>query len=264
MSASLQSQLVLEFSGEGETTRLTRRQAGGLCHIGKPYFDDNVLTLQLVNPTAGFFAGDLLDIRIKLGDSSQVALTSPSASRYHTTDGGVSTVRQKFTLGEECWLDWWPEIVIPQGKSDSVLRTEIHLTESSEMVFLDLLAPGRVAFGENVEFRRFETRFDLFKNQTQLVRERCVVEPEKSLWPLEMPEWETCYYGVVWIAGPRAEAALGAVENSEWQSGSLLDAHLAVIRFLAPDSVELRRKASELRQDLKKVLPRLATDFRKL
>ena len=264
MSRSLKSDVALEFGHSDGRTKILRRKAGGLCHLGKPYFERDVMTLQLVNPTAGLFSGDSLRMDISLREDSQVALTSPSAARYHTMESGLSTVKQDFLLEDGAWLDWWPEMVIPQRKSDSVLETDVRLEGSAEMVFLDLLAPGRIAFGENVEFRKFETRFDLFRDGQLQVRERCVIEPARSLWPLEMPGWETCYYGVLWIASPLASEAVAAVREELWLAGSALEPDLAVVRFLAPDSVQLRRMANDLRRDLQKVLPRLATDFRKL
>jgi urease accessory protein len=226
-----------------------------------------VLGLQLVNPTAGLFAGDQLTLYVDIADRAQVALTSPSATRYHTMPSGRADVIQQFRIGEGAWLDYWPEMVIPQRDSDVRQTIKIQLAPTASMVFLDLLAPGRVAHGERYAFRKFETRLEICQNNTLLARERCVLEPTKNIWPLKVPGWDLCYYGALWIAGEQAAQSikhLNLANTVAHVGASLVDQNLAVIRVVAPSSLVLRKVTQQLRALLKHDLPLLATDFRKL
>ncbi|MEM7384082.1 MAG: urease accessory protein UreD, partial [Verrucomicrobiota bacterium] len=110
MNGSLHSAVSLAFrySDSRKRTILTRRRAGGLCHLGKPYWNGEVLGLQLVNPTAGLFAGDAMSLQVSVGAGSRVALTSPSATRFHTMEHGRALLRQSFNVGADGWLDFWP------------------------------------------------------------------------------------------------------------------------------------------------------------
>jgi len=274
---SLQSDVEIEFRHDDDRQRtvLARRKAGGLCHLGKPYWNEPVLSLQLVNPTAGLFANDQLKVSVNVGDRAQVALTSPSASRFHTMPEGRAELVQRFTVGNNAWLDYWPEMTIPQRDSDVRQHTSIRLGTDSAMVFLDTLAPGRIAHGENQQYRRLETFLEIHRNDELLVRERCVLEPgtPSGKWPLLVPGWEACYYAAIWIAGSESDtasavnnAAIIAESNGEGYFGgtSLLHQGLAVVRIVARSNVILSRRITELRRQLSKDLSLLRTEFRKL
>lgn len=273
MTGSLQSDVAVEFRHDEarQRTVLTRRKAGGLCHLGKAYWSDPVLSLQLVNPTAGLFSNDALRVSVDVQDGAQVALTSPSASRFHTMPTGRAELTQAFTIGRRAWLDYWPEIVIPQRDSDVRQRTRIQLAADSSMVFLDTLAPGRIAHGENQQFRRLDTSLEIRRDDELLVKERCVLCPAEGRWPLSVPGWDTCYYGAIWIAGPAAtagiEIAASAIESpaEDYFGGcSQLNENLAVIRLVTRTSLILRRLTTQLRKDLQPAIPLLNTNFRKL
>lgn len=273
MIGSLKSEASLEFSYDNarSLTILSKRQAGGLCSISKAYSQGEVLGLQLVNPTAGLFSGDSLGLQVTLGKKSKVALTSPSATRLHTMPNGQAKITQNFSIGEKAWLDYWPEITIPQKNSELLQTTRIHLTKSSEMVFLDSLAPGRVAFGENFQFRRLETLMEIYQEGELQAKERCVLSGEKSSWPLSFPRWEKCYYAGIWVAGKPSETTIKHLQknpilNQEGiQCGaSLLSSRLGVVRIIASSSLLLKKTTLNLRHQIQQFFPNLEMNFRKL
>lgn len=273
MNGSLQSNVHIAFryDAQRQQTVLSRRKAGGLCHLSKAYWDGQVLGLQLVNPTAGLFSGDALHLQVDIGQQSQVALTSPSASRYHTMPEGRAHLTQRFEVGENGWLDFWPEIVIPQHDSDVCQSTEVDLHPGASMLFLDLAAPGRVAHGERYQFRRLETRLAIRQDGQLLAKERCILEPVQSIWPLEVPGWELCYYGALWIAGPQAVQAIPHLQEARFgpeatcrHGASLVADQLGVLRIVANSSLALRKAADQARQHLQHQEPRLTSHFRKL
>jgi len=272
MLGSLQSQVDLKFrfDQERERTVMSHRKTGGLCHISKPYWDECALIVQLVNPTAGLFAGDRLHLSVELSPGSKVALTSPSATRFHTMPEGRAEVVQSFHLSQNSWLDSWPELLIPQRDSDTCQITRITLEKGAQMVFLDSLAPGRVAHGECYAFRRLETMLEIFSEGNLIVKERSVLDPAQNIWPLEVPGWDVCYYGALWIAGdfPLDLAELESFpeisSDSYFSGASQIAPNLSVIRLVAPSSLLLKKLIAQTRQKLKRVIPLLETDFRKL
>lgn len=273
MQGSLQSQAHLKFGFDPERARtiLSKRQAGGLCSLSKTYWNDGVLGLQLVNPTAGLFSGDSLSMKVEIDDYAQVALTSPSATRYHTMTEGQAHITQEFSIGSHSWLDFWPEVIIPQKDSDVVQTTKIHLAEGSTMVFFDSLAPGRIAYGENYQFRRLETSLEVYQSDKLIVKERCVLAPSLGRWPLQVPDWESCYYGAIWIAGEESEKIINNLQNStefadktSHYGASLLAPSLGVIRIISPSSILLKKTTEAFRITIQKDLPLLKMSFRKL
>lgn len=273
IAGSLQSavEIGFRFDAERQRTLLSRRRAGGLCHLGKPYWNGEVLGLQLVNPTAGLFAGDRMSLDVDVGEGANAAITSPSACRYHTMPDGRAELAQKFSVGAGAWLDYCPEFIIPQRGSWVRQTTEIDLHESAQMVFLDRLAPGRVAHGERYAFRKLESVLQIRIGGELQIRERSVIEPAEGVWPLEVPGWELCYYGAIWIAGAVSAAAaverlasLGGLPDGVRCGASLISPTLGSVRFVTSSSILLGRVTQQLRAALLEHFPLLATDFRKL
>ena len=273
MKGSIQSEVQLKFIYDESRKRtvLSHRRAGGLCSISKPYWDRDVLGLQLVNPTAGLFSGDSLGMNVTIAKKAQVALTSPSAARYHTMPDGQALITQEFHIADHAWLDYWPEIIIPQKDSDVFQTTRIHLAKEASMVFLDSLAPGRIAHGENYQFRRLETCLEIYQNNDLVTKERTVLSPASGKWPLDVPGWDTCYYAAIWIACNEASQTIEAIQQEQSLSSehthcgaSLLAPQLGVVRVIASSSLVLKKTTLHLRELIQKYLPQLAMSFRKI
>ncbi|MGJ8657721.1 MAG: urease accessory protein UreD [Akkermansiaceae bacterium] len=275
MTGSIQTDVHLEFTHDEPRNRtiLSRRRAGGLCSISKPYWNQelSVLGLQLVNPTAGLFSGDALKMHVTIAPHAQAAITSPSATRFHTMPDGHATITQEFHIKDNAWLDYWPEMIIPQKDSDVTQTTKIYLEDTSTMVFLDSLAPGRLAHGENYLFRKFETLLEIHTNGNLIAKERCTLTPETGRWPLHVPHWEATYYAAIWIAGTQAEQTIQDLQQDQLpedtltkHGASLLDPNLGVIRIISPTSIHLKNALDHFRTTIQNQLPLLKMTFRKL
>lgn len=265
-STSLDSTLRLRFEADpGGVTRLTHRQAGGLCHIGKPYWDGRVLLTQLINPTAGLFAGDRLDAEIDVGQGASVLLSSPSATRLHTMHAGASEMIQTFRLGAGAWLEVMPDLLIPQAASEATLRTRIELHPEAALVFLDLLAPGRRAHGESLAFRRLATTLDIDCDGLPLARERARLDPATDSWRLRTESGEPAFVATFWLHlpgfGEMVEVFADVetrIESSSIHIGaSVLSPGFGVIRLVTADSLVVRRACLAVRQMLAEHLPPL-------
>jgi len=275
MTGSIQTDVELEFGYDKPRNRtlLTKRRAGGLCSISKPYWcaEQSVLGLQLVNPTAGLFSGDSLNMRVTIGENAQAAITSPSATRFHTMPDGNARISQVFNVKSGAWLDYWPEIIIPQKDSDVIQTTKIHLDKDATLVFLDSLAPGRLAHGENYLFRRFETSLEIYTSNSLVANERCILSPKTGRWPLLVPEWDACYYAAIWIAGEHAGLVIEDLQKDDLLAdkiskfgASLLTSTLGVIRIISPTSILLKNAQDHFRTIIEQQLPLLKMTFRKL
>lgn len=253
MSGHLESEIELVFERDRDVTVLRKRRAGGLCHVGKPYWDGEVLNLQLVNPTAGVFAGDRLQMRVEVGAGGQASLVSPSATRFHAMAGQEATIEQEFLVGPAARLEYWPEWVMPQGGSAAHQATRIRVAKDGVLVFGDLLAPGRVAHGESHAFRKLVTDFELYVDERLVVRERMNLEPARGAWPLQVDGWENCFYGGLWVVGGGGDflQEFEAWEGEEIRVGfTRLSPEMVVLRMATARSVLLRTLFEHLREKI--------------
>jgi len=271
-SINTQVKLTFAYDAQYQRTIMAERKAGGLCSISKPYRENDILGLQLVNPTAGLFAGDSLGMEVTVESGAQVAITSPSASRFHTMHKSSATIEQSFHVGSGASLDFWPETTIPQKDSEVTQTTSIEIGADAEMTYLESFSPGRLAHKENYLFRSFESRFKIIDQQELAVKERLVLTPEKSVWPLQVPDWDTCYYGAIWMIHNEAEAIVEELQtdlNDNPTEGihsgvTLLTSRIAVLRILTPTSMQMRDITLYYRTLLSKHFKALNIDFRKL
>ncbi|MEM9079658.1 MAG: urease accessory protein UreD [Verrucomicrobiota bacterium] len=260
MAGSLQSEVCLSFEEREGRTVLSRREAGGLCHVGKGYWDGKVLRLHVVNPTAGMFAGDDLGVRVEVEERAQVSLVTPSATRFHAMKGGKAALRQDLRVGREAFLEFLPEWTIPQAGSEVRQETRIEVGEGGRLIFGEMLAPGRVAHGESHGFRRFENQFELIVGKRLVALERMDLRPEKGGWPLAVEGWETCFYGGVWLVGCDSELVETCEEweNEEFKVGfSEVEEGVVVVRMLAARSLFVRKGLAEVREILGRADSRL-------
>lgn len=243
-------------------------------HISKPYWDGEVLVVQVVNPTAGIFEGDRMECLVEVEAGASLAFASPSASRAHTMAGpGIAKLRQRFHVAEGGWLEVAPELFIPQRASSFSQTTEVVVEAGASLYFVETLAPGRVAHGERFAFRSIDWSFSLRFADKLVALERALVEPPGECWMFEVKGWEHAYYGSVWMAGAAlAELPDGIVEEIEGLTdpGACLTGISKTteacysIKIMARSSIVLRRTLASVRGIMSARLPLLARNLRKM
>ncbi len=272
MLGSLQSEAKLQFSLDAEgRTILSRRKAGGLCHLSKPYWDGKNLGLQIVNPTAGLFAGDEMGISLELEKGARVIATSPSASRYYAMDRTSAKIRQRISVAEGACLEYHPNWVVPQGGSDVEQLTQIEIEKGGQLMLVDQLAPGRVKHGEQHRYRQYQTQFELRYAGKLAVSERMVLEPDQGGWPLAVPGWITCFYAAVWLVKEEVQDCLDALavfesrQDEEFLCGlTQLSDEIVVLRCLAARSVLMKSILTQVRHVVVPHFPNLSIQNRLL
>src|SRR5262245_475107 len=155
-------------------------------HVSKPHEDAGMLVVNVVNPTAGFLDGDRVECRVEVEAGGRLVLTTPSASRAHRTGAGWAGLRQDFRVADQGFLEFWPELFIPQGGTHFRQQTSIEVSHGGELLFFESLAPGRVAAGESFAFRELEWETNLRSAGALIARERYRICPEnESIRPLK-------------------------------------------------------------------------------
>ena len=240
-------------------------------HLSKPYWDEHALIVQIVNPTAGVFAGDTLTSRVAVESGARLLLTTPSANRIHAMPSGRASLEQRFSIANGGWLEVMPELFIPQADSRIRQRTTIEVADGGEMFFVESLAPGRVARGESFAFTAIDWEFDLRHAGCLIARERFVLQPsDESTTSLRRP-FPTGYYASCYIITSRISP-----DHEVWRTlhdlgsdnalvgVSRLMAGGSTIKILAADSITLSRTLRDVRALLAPFIPAMQCDSRKL
>jgi urease accessory protein len=223
-------------------------------HISKPYLESGVLVVNVINPTAGLLSGDRIESRVVVESGARLLLSTPSASRAHCMPEGWASIQQEYAVQAGASLENWPELLIPQGGARYRQHTTLRVEQGGELMFWELLAPGRVASGEVFKFIELDWRTELYLAHKLVLRERYRLvpgEPNIEAWRSEFP---TGYYASAIILNPRLSQ-----ESQVWQSihhlhsedawvgCSSFSEHGWTIRVLARNSVALRRTIAAIR-----------------
>ena len=262
--------IVCSADAEGRS-HLSRQSFRAPLHLSKAYWDGDVLLVNVVNPTAGLFAGDEIEVDVSVASGAKLLLTTPSASRAHAMPAGIARVRQQFTVETGAWLEVCPELFIPQADCRYEQRTEIDVAAGGELFFVETLSPGRVARGECFGFSELKWALDVRHEGLALVRERfCVRRDDDSLHALNHP-FANGYAASCYLVSDRVDAnhpCWDAVRNlhgdNMWIGVSRLVQSGWMIKILARDSVFLRKGLHSLRGILSEVFPALRVSSRKL
>lgn len=140
-------------------------------HLSKPFEDGNTLCLQIAQVSGGILTGDELKMEVTVRPSARLRITTPSATRVMTMPKGKAVVKQAFHVEKDGWLEVWPESLVPHRDSALDQHTRIRVEEGGELRYMEMLAPGRVAHGETLEWKSLHLHTRIQEGKTLLLQE---------------------------------------------------------------------------------------------
>lgn len=242
-------------------------------HISKPYWDGQQLVVNVVNPTAGFFPGDELKIEVEAREGSRAVVTSPSASRIFRGRDELSAVvmKQRFLVRGGAHIEVCPEMLIPHAGARFAQETHLEAEAGAEVLFIESMAPGRVAMGEAFAFRSLRWMTQLSVGGKLLALERYRLSPEdESLHSLKA-HFPVSYHATGYMVSPKLPKGtefLNAVAglNCEFvlAGASAVGEGSVSFRILASEPISLRKAIFAFRRLAYEVFDLPFSDLRKL
>lgn len=239
-------------------------------HLSKPHHEEDVLVVNVVNPTAGLLAGDRIDYHVAVESGARLLLTAPSASRAHRIVEGDARVAQEFRIANGAWLENWPEMFIPQGGARYRQRTTVHVEEGGEALLIEMIAPGRTASGEVFAFAELDWETEIFLGETKIARERYSLTPQSATLTALRARFPEAYYASCFVISPRLRADAecwrrihGLHCDEAWVGCGALVRGGWAIRVIAAGSVALRRTVTTIREEIYAALGRRVPSLRR-
>lgn len=252
-------------------TVLARQSFRAPFHISKPYWDGQVLQVQVVNPTAGILAGDELELDIEVAPGAALRVTTPAATRAFMMRAGAAVCRQHYRVAAGGWLECAPEPLCPHRDCTYAQHTRVEVADGGELYFVDALAPGRAGRGELWAWRRLQLTLDVRANGEPVWRECLDLSGA-------MAERAAAFHGTprAWLATVLVLTARIAADDPVWATIGRL--HCGgrwlgvtrlrrggwIVRVVAAGGQELRDTLGELRSALAGRLEFLRGGLRKL
>jgi urease accessory protein len=238
---------------DGGRTYLRQQSFKAPIHLSKPHMDEGALVVNVVNPTAGLFDGDEVDINVHVESGARLVLTTPSAGRvYRARSVKPAVVRQRIEVASGAFAEFFPELFIPQAGARYHQQTELQVAEGGQLLFCEWLSPGRVASGEVFAYEELLWDTDVFCGETLVARERYRLSPgDTSLTPLRSAFPESHYLGFFAIGWPQWPAeAVDALDATDglWCGHGPLAAGGGTVKILCADSLSARRAFQRVRE----------------
>ena len=241
-------------------------------HLSKPYWDADAGTLlvQVVNPTAGILEGDFLESDIRVEKDAALLVTTPSASRIFKMADGSAECRQHFRVAKGGWLEVLPEPLVPHRGCRYRQTTKVDVAPGGGLFFTDLLMPGRVAHrGEAWVWEKLCLETEVRLGGELILRERFESSGAelKALAALAGSGPRACFGNAVLMAegeAPWRPAVAALHGDGVWLGVSALRRGGWSIKFVAADSIRLRKTLQNLRETLAAHYPPMACATRKL
>ncbi len=237
-------------------TQLTRKGFRRPIHISKPYRQDNGLLVNVMSPTAGLLAGDLVEIEVRASAETSLVLSSPAALRIHKMDSGWASLYQRFEVESGGFLEVNPEWLILQGESRFSQRTSIEIEKGGALLFIESIAPGRIAYNEVFQFNSFQNHLKLKWGNSLSALERYSIEPPKGSHSTWQAAFEAPFFVSIFLVDETFTGNSDIAEfiyklnTSTLLAGASRLAHGPCwnAKLLSPDPVEARMAIDSIRR----------------
>lgn len=252
----LHGYLNLRAEGEaGGPTRFVRKGFKAPIHISKPYWNGHSLLLNVMSPTAGLLEGDRIDIDVTATNESSLTLSNPAALRIHKMTDGDAKLEQRYHVDSSSFLELNPEWLIPQAESSFRQTTNLTVDPGGELLFIEAIAPGRVAHGESFAFKKFSNRLKLKYGDTLAALEHFSLSSNASIRPWKS-SLESAFFVSIFLVSKKLEASneiwkhIHALHANDLTIGSSQLAHPACwnVKMLTANPVTARKTIESIRR----------------
>ena len=154
--------LALNYTRDGDRTVAHDRHHGPLRVLQRLYPEGPAVCHHvLVHPPGGVVGGDVLAIDADLAPGSHALITTPGATRFYRSEGGLARQTLQARLARDARLEWLPLEAIAYDGCQAENRLRFELAPGAEMIGWDLLALGLPAAGAPFAHGQFLQHLEL-------------------------------------------------------------------------------------------------------
>ena len=133
--------------------------------VMKPFhIKKNLMTVMMQTASAGILKGDTQEMSFTVEENARMELLSQSFEKLHKMDGGNARRDTRIKVGKNAFFKYSPLPTIPFFDSgfDSTIHAELE-DDSSQMMLVEVLSGGRIAYGEEFVYRYYNSHITVRK-----------------------------------------------------------------------------------------------------
>ena len=164
-SKSWTGKLDLTYSHQDGTTKLSNALAQAPLKIQRAFYPEGpeLCHSVILHTAGGIVGGDRLLQTIELEAHSQVLLTTAAASKVYRSEGERSQQIITLTLGENAYLEWFPQETVIFNKAIYQQDLRVELGENAVFCGWEITRLGRTARGEQFLAGDWRSRIEIWQ-----------------------------------------------------------------------------------------------------
>jgi urease accessory protein len=157
-----QATLSLNHRREGPRTTVRHEHSGPLRILKSLYPEgDAICHNVIVHPPGGLVGGDLLDIRVNVGEGAHALISTPGATRFYESNELLAEQRVTLDLAAGSRLEWLPLEALAYPGCLGLNQLTATLAPGAELLAWDVTALGLPAAGQPFDCGRITQRLAL-------------------------------------------------------------------------------------------------------
>jgi urease accessory protein len=147
----------------------------------KPFhIKKDLMTVMMQTASAGILKGDTQEMHFVVEDNAKMELLSQSFEKLHKMDGGSARRDTTVKVGKNALFKYSPLPTIPFYDSgfDSTIHAELE-DDSSQLILLEVLSGGRIAYGEEFVYRFYNSHITVRKGGKLIYNDNAQYNPSE-------------------------------------------------------------------------------------
>ncbi len=138
--------LRLGFERRGERTVLAHLDRRAPLLVQQALYWDEALPdlpcVFIITTTGCILQGDRFGIEIDLAPDTRAHITTQAATKIHSMDANYAAQTQSIVLGENAYLEYLPDPIIPHAHARFITTTHICVPPSSTLLYSEIMMGG--------------------------------------------------------------------------------------------------------------------------
>lgn len=157
-----QASLRLDYHRMAGRTVLQHQHTGPLRVFRSLYPEgDAICHNVIIHPPGGLVGGDVLDVRLQVGERAHALVSTPGATRFYASDSTPAVQRVHIQLEAGARLEWLPLETIAYPGCQAHNHLCATLAEEAELLAWDITALGLPAAGQPFDHGSFSQRLEI-------------------------------------------------------------------------------------------------------
>ena len=266
MNSTKTARVQAAFAQSNGRTRAARIEQSAPLKIARTFdlyngaLGAHTLGVCIMDASPGMLAGDFYRLDFDVAADARVEIGTQGFARVHPSRGNPCALHTRLRVGANAHLEWFPEPTMLYADADLRAQTTVELAPNATFLAHDIWCAGRIGRGENWEFARYRSRWNIARAGAPVFASALDLAPQ-GFAPQQVGAWrEFTHSGNFWAFGPNMsddllEALWTIIENQDAVyagASALSDKNGFMVSMLGRRAHDLQELTRQLRAQVKR------------